>query len=394
MKFDNLLQYALRILAAYTGDIPLHNWLKHFFRENPQMGSRDRKQVSEMLYSFFRLGHTLRNIPAEERILAGLFLTNQKQEQILQHLHPEWHGQMEKPMEEKLEIISNRFTDFKVEDIFPWKDQLSSGIGHRDYCLSFLEKPRLFIRLRPGHEKSVTSKLLNNNIEFSDADPEGSLLFKAYSFAGGTKLDNVFVLNREAVVQDLSSQRTAIYLKPAAMNRDAVWDCCAGSGGKSILLADLYPGCNITVSDIRESILKNLRSRFEEAGLGTEHIFKADLTDQNDLPATSFPLILADLPCSGSGTWSRSPESLYFFDPASVSNFRQRQEKILSHVITRLKPGGALVYITCSVFADENERIASFVEASEGLRIEKQALISGKGADSMYVCWFTKMGYG
>jgi 16S rRNA (cytosine967-C5)-methyltransferase len=393
MKFDNLLRYALRILSAYTGDIPLHNWLKHFFRENPQMGSRDRKQVSEMLYCFFRLGHTLRNVPAEERILAGLFLSNHKKEQILQHLHPEWHGQMEKPIEEKIEIISAKFPDFKIEDIFPWKDQLSTGIGHRAYCMSFLEKPRLFIRLRPGYEKSVTSKLLKNNIEFSDADPEDSLPFKTYSFAGGTKLDDVFVLNREAVVQDLSSQRTAIYLNSAAMGKEAAWDCCAGSGGKSLLLTDLYPDCRITVSDIRESILKNLRGRFEEAGLQPEHIFKADLTDQNDLPETIFPLILADLPCTGSGTWSRSPESLYFFDPASVSNFRQRQEKILSHVVTRLKSGGALVYITCSVFADENERIASFVEASEGLRIEKQALISGceSGADSMYACWFVKI---
>ena len=69
MKFDNLLRYAVRILAAYAGEIPLHSFLKNFFRENPQMGSRDRKQVSEMCYCFFRMGHALKNISAEERIL-------------------------------------------------------------------------------------------------------------------------------------------------------------------------------------------------------------------------------------------------------------------------------------------------------------------------------------
>ena len=393
MKFDNLLRYTVRILVAYAGEIPLHSWLKNFFRENPQMGSRDRKQVSEMAYCFFRLGHTLKNISKEERILIGLFLSNHNKEQILEHLHPEWHIQIEKPLEEKLEIIRSAYTDFDVTKIFPWKNLLSAEIDHRAFCTSFLEKPRLFIRIRPGHEQSLTAKLVNHKIDFQNADPSGILPFKTYSFASGMKLDDVFLLNREAVVQDLSSQQTALFLKPDGKKEFEVWDCCAGSGGKSILIADLYPGCHITVSDIRESILKNLSVRFLEAGIQPSRLFKADLTDQNDLPRQSFHYILADLPCTGSGTWSRSPESLYFFDPQSISNYRQRQEKILSNIICRLKPNGVLVYITCSVFADENEKISSFIAASGSLKAEQLKWIGGYGqaADSMYVSRFTKV---
>src|SRR5450432_926636 len=393
MKFDNLLRYAVRILSAYAGEIPLHSFLKNFFRENPQMGSRDRKQVSEMCYCYFRLGHALKNISKGERILCGIFLSNHNKEQILEHLRPEWHDQVEKTLEEKLEIVRSKYPEFDPMEIFPWKNLLSAGIDHRAFCLSFLEKPLLFIRIRPGQEQVLTAKLALHNIELRDADPDAVLPFKTYSFAGGTKLDDVFLLNREAVVQDLSSQRTAIYLKPDAKKEFEAWDCCAGSGGKSILLADLYPGCRLAVSDIRESILKNLSARFQEAGIEPAYLFSADLTDQNDIPRQSFNFIVADLPCTGSGTWSRTPEALYYFNPEMISSYRQRQERILLNIIGRLKSDAVLVYITCSVFADENERISAKLLSYGNMKLEQQELIGGyeSGADSMYVARFTKI---
>lgn len=393
MKFDNLLRYAVRILATYDGEIPLQGYLKNFFRENPQMGSRDRRQVTEMVYCFFRLGHALKNISAEERILTGLFLSNHQPEQILEHLHPEWHAQIEKPSEEKIKIVQAGFPGFDPLEIFPWKNLLSAGIDHRAFCMSFLEKPRIFIRIRPGQEQSLTEKLLNQKIDYLDADPASALPFKTYSFAGGTKLDDVFLLNREAVVQDLSSQRTALFLKPDGKKEFEAWDCCAGSGGKSILIADLYPGIHLTLSDIRDSILKNLSARFDEAGIKPAHLFQADLTDKNDLPRQSFNFIIADLPCTGSGTWGRTPEALYYFNPETISGYRQRQEKILSNISAHLKPDGVLVYITCSVFADENERVSARLAGSGFMKPEHQELIVGYGqaADSMYAARFIKI---
>ncbi|HEY2648990.1 MAG TPA: methyltransferase domain-containing protein [Puia sp.] len=392
MKFNNLLRYAVRILSAYGGEIPLNSFLKNFFRENPQMGSRDRKQVSEMCYCFFRLGHTLKNISAEERILSGIFLSNHHQEQILEQLRPEWHARVENPLDEKLEMITAKFPDFQLTDIFPWKNLISADIDHRAFCLSFLEKPRLFIRVRPGQEQALTAKLIEHKIKYCDADPGSVLPFKTYSFIGGTKLDNVYLPNREAVVQDLSSQRTARFLKPDTKREFEAWDCCAGSGGKSILLADLYPGCRLTVSDIRESILKNLSVRFREAGIEPAKLFTADLTDQNDIPRQSFNFIVADLPCTGSGTWSRTPEALYYFRPEVISNYRQRQEKILSNIVKHLKPDGILVYITCSVFADENEQISARLLESGNMKLDKQEILGGydRQSDTLYAARFTK----
>jgi 16S rRNA (cytosine967-C5)-methyltransferase len=158
------------------------------------MGSRDRKQVSEMAYCFFRLGHSLKNISPENRILAGLFLSTPQKEQILEHLHPGWHEQTDKPLEEKLEIIRSVYPEFEPLEIFPWKNRLSRGVDHRNFCLSFLEKPKLFIRIRPGQEQPVTTKLLQHHIEFQDADPDSVLPFKTFSFPGATRLDDVFLL--------------------------------------------------------------------------------------------------------------------------------------------------------------------------------------------------------
>ena len=131
----------------------------------------------------------------------------------------------------------------------------------------------------------------------------------------------------------------------------------------------------------------------QEADIRPANFFQADLTDQNDLPRQSFNFIVADLPCTGSGTWSRNPEALYYFDPQSISNYRQRQEKILSNIGTRLKAGGILVYITCSVFADENEKIVAGLLESGSMKLEQQELLTGYGkqADSMFAARLLKV---
>ncbi len=81
MKYDNQLRYAVNIIKEYDGRFPLSVWLKDYFKQNKQMGSRDRKTVAEMVYGYFRLGNIkFKNI--EEKILAGLFIANRQFENI------------------------------------------------------------------------------------------------------------------------------------------------------------------------------------------------------------------------------------------------------------------------------------------------------------------------
>ncbi len=388
MKFDNQLKYAIHIIESFDGKMPLHAWLKNFFRQNKQMGSKDRKQVSEMVYCFYRLGHSAKNITIEERILTGLFFCSHTSNEILQYFRPLWDENIGLSIQDKIAVYEKGSIKFQLDKIFPWNDYLSDGIDHISFCSSFLQQPDLFIRIRPGYENQVRKKLQDANVPFKPISPS------CLAFANATKLDAILELNKEVVIQDLSSQNTSSLFNKAefTQNHPGCWDCCAASGGKSIMLHDIHPNIHLTVSDIRRPILINLKKRFEEAGIKKYHSFIADLTQKNSLSiASSYDLILVDAPCSGSGTWARTPEELYFFEVSEIERYGLLQKKIISNVLPCLKKKGTLAYITCSVFKKENEDMVDFIQSISGLKVETFHLLKGydRKADSMFAANFS-----
>ena len=81
-----------KVLSTYTGSVPFHFHLKDFFRQNKQMGSKDRKIASRLLYNFFRLGSILKEETTEERLIIAEFLCNDKPNSFLNHFKPEWEA--------------------------------------------------------------------------------------------------------------------------------------------------------------------------------------------------------------------------------------------------------------------------------------------------------------
>src|SRR5690606_7324437 len=133
------------------------------------------------------------------------------------------------------------------------------------------------------------------------------------------------------------------------------WDACAGAGGKSLLLLDQSAGVNLLVSDTRRSILRNLDERFDAAGIKS---YRQKIIDLRNDTATvlgdeQFDGIILDAPCTGSGTWGRTPEMLSAFDSQAIGRFAELQRQLATRVIRHLKPGKPLIYITCSVYAEE-----------------------------------------
>jgi len=382
--YDNQLRHATNIIDTYKGETPLHVWLKDFFRANKQMGSRDRKQLSTLAYSFYRLGHSANHLKVKDRLITGLFLCTDQPSDWLAHFNPAYNDTITRPLKEKL-----AFTDINPLDIFPWKDELSPAIDHEAFCLSFLRQPDLFLRIRPGHEETVRTKLGATTAEF--------LPSSTIRLPNGFKVEEHFTPDKEVVIQDYSSQRVAEFLKTGTPNEAAeprsFWDACAASGGKSILAHDLWPDMHLTVSDIRESILANLRARFQAAGIKKYHAFLADLTreQQNTLPIVH--LVLADVPCTGSGTWGRTPEELYFFDPRKINNYPITQRKILTNIASRLAPGAALIYCTCSVFKKENEEMITFLKDNFSLQPQYTQNLIGypHRADTLFASRLSKL---
>jgi 16S rRNA (cytosine967-C5)-methyltransferase len=215
------------------------------------------------------------------------------------------------------------------------------------------------------------------------------------------KVADLFNLDKEVVVQDANSQKVLDFLKqPGLLETSSenktlsVWDCCAASGGKSILLMDVLDRkIDLTVSDIRESILTNLHQRFKSAGITNYQTFVTDLSGaDNKMINKDFDLIICDAPCSGSGTWGRTPEQLVFFKKTSVQYYADLQQKIVAKAITHLKPGGLFVYITCSVFKAENEMAVIFITETLKCKIIDQQLLKGyqQQSDSMFVAILRK----
>ncbi len=386
-RYHAYLRTAGDILAVYTGNEPFSIFLRRYFTLHKKHGSTDRKQISHLCYCFFRLGKAIPDVPVEKRILAGLFLCSNTPNDLLGHLQPEWNENAGLSVQEKLLIIN--YSLF-ITGIFPWPGELSEGVDHELFCQSFLVQPDLFLRLRPGYEETVKQKLITAGIPFHAINPT------CLALPNTAKADTIISLDKEAVVQDLNSQQTGAMLKSGfrhPVSGIRVWDCCAASGGKSIMLHDLLGHPLLTVSDNRESIMAILRKRFAAAGITDYRYFVHDLT--RPLPErfnTHFDLVIADVPCTGSGTWSRTPEQLYFFDSKKIEQYTELQRKILAHVIPRLGSGGYLFYITCSVFKKENEEQAAFIREKYGLEPVEEATWRGymKKADTMYAALFRK----
>lgn len=381
MKALNQLKTFQRILGSYPAETPLSKFLPGFYRQNKQMGSNDRRVANRLMYNYFRLGKALYNTATEDRLIVAEFLGNSQTNSFLQHFKPEWALCIGFDIDEKLKLVKTAYPDFKLTDIFPWSAELSEGIDKQAFLKSFFVQPDLFIRVRKGFEPNVKSVLTKESITFKD---EGNGCF---SLPNGTRLDTLFPQQNFFEVQDLSSQQTANYFKPEKW--DAWWDACAASGGKSLLLHELEPNLKLVVSDIRESILANLDERFQQAGLIKYQRKILDLTQNVDpeLHNYEFDGIILDAPCSGSGTWGRTPEMISQFEPQKISFFQKLQQSIARNVVKYLKPGKPLIYITCSAFKAENEANVDFLVKEVGLKLEQQSVLKGyeNKADTMFV---------
>ena len=409
MRFHSYIATATEILRRYdniddllsslgnnrsgskkTGRQPFASFLKNFFSEHKKYGSNDRKHIAHLCYCYFRLGKAASPFSIEkikEQMLAGLLLCSQTQNDILGALKPEWDDETRRTVNEKFSLLADQISK---DGVFPWKRELSHGIDHEKLTYSFFVQPDLFLRIRPGYEQSVPQKLSAAGMRFTRFSSS------CLSMPNSSKVERVLHLDTEVVIQDYNSQKIggvfAVALKhlPSPVH---VWDCCAGSGGKSLLLYDMSANVVLTVSDIRNSILANLKKRFERAAIKDYRSFAINLKDERPALPALFDLIICDVPCSGSGTWSRTPEQLCYFDEAQISRYVSLQRAIVSNVTPYLKPGGFLAYITCSVFKKENELNAEFIERKCGLRLVKQELLYGydKKADTMYTALFQKL---
>ncbi|MFT3933867.1 MAG: methyltransferase domain-containing protein [Chitinophagaceae bacterium] len=385
MKHFSHLNSAVAIIEAYKGGQPFHLFIKDFFKQHKKYGSRDRKQITHLCYCYFRLGLAAKEKKIADAIIEALFLCSTTGNDLLDALDPVLNAKASLTIDEKFAFLNIIPTALKI---FPYVEALSDEIDANAFNLSHLMQPDVFIRIRPGHQHKVIDKLNKASVDFKNIDNN------CIALSPSTKIQDLLQLNKEAVIQDYSSQQTGNFMQMISDSHRpiSVWDCCAASGGKSIVAKDILGEIALTVSDIRPVILENLKKRLEEAGIKNFKTIQADLAQPLKTNLPSFDFIIADVPCSGSGTWGRTPEQLSYFQEQSIEAFHQLQQKIVQTVISKLKPGGHFLYITCSVFKKENEIMADFISTQLKLRLLKKQVLKGydQHADTMFVALFKK----
>lgn len=172
----------------------------------------------------------------------------------------------------------------------------------------------------------------------------------------------------DANVIDDGSRFIAEFAAVSHPSPERIWDACAAPGGKTAVLARRHPAAALLATDISAKRLQSMRRRIEAELPG--HAIRTLEADAAQLPASEgdFDLILCDVPCSGTGTLARNPEIRHRLEPSELQRQATRQREILSAALKRLRPGGRLLYSTCSLESEENEEVAKSVLASSDAR--------------------------
>ncbi|WP_347925296.1 methyltransferase domain-containing protein [Pontimicrobium sp. SW4] len=190
-------------------------------------------------------------------------------------------------------------------------------------------------------------------------------------------------------VQDASSQLVADFLdvKPGMK----VVDTCAGAGGKTLHLASLMENKGqIIAMDIYESKLKKLKIRARRNGVHNIEMKVIDSTKPIKKLYNKADRILIDAPCSGLGVLRRNPDAKWKLEPEFIDNIKQTQQQVLQQYSKMLKPGGKMVYATCSILPSENQKqVDEFLVSESGKDFtfvkDKKVFAHESGYDGFYM---------
>ncbi|MDX5321769.1 MAG: hypothetical protein LPK45_11565 [Bacteroidota bacterium] len=381
------LKQALSILQQLDPGKPLAVQFKALSRQHKEWGGRDRRELRQMLYSWFRMGKAL-EIEADKPSLLqwSLFLYATE----FQSWIHEWQQEGVFPQEVQWkDDFEARKADFRrhwnfEEPFFPLSDAISDQVPLEELETALAASAQTWLRPLPNKLQEIQSQLRIKDISYEVI--EGAIGVKA-----GIDLETLFdhKLARFAEIQDIASQQV---IRQLDWNRQRVWDTCAASGGKALQISQEYQPASLLCTDVRPGILENLKTRFRQANKGIPQTQVLDLGQEGNPPSLPlFDAILCDVPCSGSGTFARTPEAMHTMDQERLMHYVGLQERIVRNASRQLDAGAQLLYATCSVYQQENEGHSALFE-SFGLRLEKQGYFNflPQGGDVLYFALFKK----
>ncbi len=373
--------------------------LKNTLKRDKRWGARDRAFIAETTYDIVRWKRLYAEIaevrePFDRPNLFRLFTVWATLNGIA---IPEWKQFEDTPTRR----IKGKFDELSKirkyrESIPDWLDELGQKeLGKKwDKEIAALNQ-QADVVLRVNTLKTTVEKLQN---ELADLDIETEIL-KGYPDALKLKeRANVFTTdafkNGLFEVQDASSQKVAQMLDPKPGMR--VIDACAGAGGKSLHIATMMENKGQLIAmDIYENKLNELKRRARRNDIFNIETRVIDSTKVIKKLIEKADKVLIDAPCSGLGVLKRNPDAKWKLQPEFLDNIRATQKDLLDSYSRMVKPGGQLVYATCSILPSENEmQVKTFLSREEGkdftLLNEEKIMPSKSGFDGFYISLLQK----
>ena len=364
-------------------------------KKDKRWGSSDRKFVAETIYEVVRWKRLYAEIaevkePYDRENLWRMFSVWAV---LRGYPIPDWkqlEGTPERKIKGRFDELS-KIRAFK-ESIPDWMDELGvKELGEKVWGkeITAQNQPAKVI-LRVNTLKTTKDKLratlmdLNIETEFLKDQPDALVL---------KERANVFLTDafKEGMfeVQDANSQLVAHFLEPKPGMR--IVDACAGAGGKTLHIASIMENKGQLIAmDLYESKLKQLKLRAKRNGAFNIEYRIIDSTKVIKKLHEKADRVLIDAPCSGLGVLKRNPDAKWKLQPEFIENIKKVQAEVLENYSKMVKPGGKLVYATCSVLPSENqEQIKHFLNGDTGKNFtfvkDSKILASESGFDGFYM---------
>ncbi|MCB6182543.1 RsmB/NOP family class I SAM-dependent RNA methyltransferase [Leeia sp. TBRC 13508] len=371
-----LFQQASQALSQIkTFKHPADVSLSYFFRNNPQLGQQDRNWIAETVFGLlrnkiwidWRIGPSSgrQQLIAYFRLVKGL--PQKELATILREEDIEW---LKKAMEQT-----------------PAEMPISAQAELPEWVCSRLKahmQDADIIQIGRGMKESAPLDLRINTFKAQRAIIEAQLQKSGLEYSAtpfspfGLRLKGKPAIHKhpafvhgDVEVQDEGSQILGLLVAPK--RQEMVVDFCAGAGGKTLLLGAMMASQGrLYAFDVAEKRINNLKPRLKRSGLSNVH--PQLITSENDQRikrlAGKIDRVLVDAPCSGLGTLRRNPDLKWRQNEVGLAEILQKQKAILQSAARLVKPGGRLVYATCSILPEENEdQITAFLEKNPDFEI-------------------------
>jgi len=340
MSYNFSTYHLLQALGRFENQyLPLDLFLRHYFKAHHQLGAKDRRTISDAIYGMFRWKLLLDH-------LIGPTTTWEKRYHIYQQFQP-------------TNYLSVNAIPLHIRLSFPkdFFDLLLHAYGEQRaiYLATVLNTAApTTIRINPAkttREEMLESFSKEHKVYPCKMAPYGITFEKRSAlYATSAYKQGLFE------VQDEASQLVCELIE--CSGTEQILDYCAGAGGKTLGFAHKTKG-RIYLHDIRPQALLQAKKRLQRAGVENVHFLQPLMGQLKE----KMDVVLVDVPCSGSGTLRRHPEQKWKFCLENLQKQIKEQRDIFSQALGYLKPGGKIIYATCSIFKEENEnQIAYFLQ--------------------------------